>query len=103
MLSGMDGVEVTEAEREADGRLTVWARITLPAMCPGCRTVSEKVHQYVTVTPRDVRACGQDTDFFLVKRRMECAEKAMPGGDFHRVGAAAPAAVHDHPPGSAPC
>jgi transposase len=81
-LFGMDGVEVTEAEREADGRRTVWARITLPAMCPGCRTVSEKVHQYVTVTPRDVRACGQDTDFFLVKRRMECAGKDCPAGTF---------------------
>ena len=78
----MDGVEVTEAERGADGRLTVWARITLPAMCPGCGIVSEKVHQYVTVTPRDVRACGQDTDFFLVKRRMECAGKDCPAGTF---------------------
>jgi transposase len=81
-LFGMDGVEVTEAERGADGRLTVWARITLPAMCPGCGIVSEKVHQYVTVTPRDVRACGQDTDFFLVKRRMECAGKDCPAGTF---------------------
>ena len=82
VLFGMDGVEVTEAERGADGRLTVWARITLPAVCPGCGTVSEKVHQYVTVTPRDVRACGQDTDFFLVKRRMECAGKDCPAGTF---------------------
>jgi transposase len=81
-LFGMDGVEVTEAERGADGRLAVWARITLPAMCPGCGIVSEKVHQYVTVTPRDVRACGQDTDFFLVKRRMECAGKNCPAGTF---------------------
>jgi hypothetical protein len=44
-LSGMDGVEVTDAEREADGRLTVWAKITLPAVCPGCGTVSGHVHQ----------------------------------------------------------
>ena len=73
MLFGMDGVEVTEAEREADGRLTVWARITVPPVCPGCSCVSEKVHQYVTTRPRDVRACGQDIGFFLVKRRMECA------------------------------
>jgi transposase len=78
----MDGVEVTEAERGADGRLTVWARITLPAVCPGCKTVSEKVHQYVTVTPRDVRACGQDTDFCLVKRRMKCAEEDCPAETF---------------------
>jgi len=70
VLSGMDGVEVTEAERGAGGRLSVWARITLPAMCPGCGTVSEKVRQYVTVTPRDVRAYGQDAGFCLVKRRM---------------------------------
>jgi transposase len=73
VLFGMDGVEVTEAEREADGRLTVWARIILPPACPGCRTVSGKVHQYVTTRPRDVRACGQDVDFFLVTRRMACA------------------------------
>jgi transposase len=72
-LFGLDGVEVTEAEREAGGRLTVWARITLPPVCPGCRAVSGKVHQYVTTRPRDVRACGQDVDLFLVKRRMECA------------------------------
>jgi transposase len=82
VLFGMDGVEVTEAERGADGRLTVWARITLPAMCPGCGTVSEKVHQYVTVTPRDVRACGQDTDLCLVKRRMKCAGKDCPAETF---------------------
>ena len=82
MLFGMDGVEVTEAERGAGGRLTVWARITLPAMCPGCGTVSEKVHQYVTVTPRDVRACGQDTDLCLVKRRMKCAGKDCPAKTF---------------------
>ena len=81
-LFGMDGVEVTEAERGADGRLTVWARIAVPAMCPGCGIVSEKVHQYVTVTPRDVRACGQDTDFCLVKRRMKCAGKDCPAETF---------------------
>jgi transposase len=82
VLFGMDGVEVTEAERGADGRLTVWARITIPAVCPGCGAVSEKVHQYVTVTPRDVRACGQDTDLCLVKRRMKCAGKDCPAQTF---------------------
>ena len=82
MLFGMDGVEVTEAEREADGRLTVWARIMLPAACPECGTVSENVHQYVTASPRDVRACGQDVGFFLVKRRMECAEEDCPRETF---------------------
>jgi transposase len=74
VLFGMGGVEVTEAEHEAGGRLTVWARIILPPACPGCRTVSGKVHQYVTKRPRDVRACGQDVGLFLVSRRMVCAE-----------------------------
>jgi transposase len=78
VLFGMNGVEVTEAERGDDGRLMVWARITLPAACPACGTVSESVHQYVTARPRDVRACGEETDFFLVKRRMECPDAACP-------------------------
>jgi transposase len=82
VLFGMNGVEVTDAEREADGRLTVWARVALPAACPECGTVSESVHQYVTTRPRDVRACGQDTDFCLVKRRMECAEQGCPRKTF---------------------
>ncbi len=78
----MDGVAVTEAERWTGGRLTAWVRITFPAMCPGCGTVSEKVHQYVTVMPRDVRACGQDADFCLVKPRMKCAGKDCPAKTF---------------------
>ena len=82
MLFGMDGVEVTEAEREADGRLTVWARITLPGACPECGAVSERVHQYVTARPRDVRACGQGTDFCLVKRRMKCPGRDCPRKTF---------------------
>ena len=82
MLFGMDGVEVTEAEREADGRLTVWARITLPGACPECGAVSERVHQYVTARPRDVRACGQGTDFCLVKLRMKCPGRDCPRKTF---------------------
>jgi transposase len=78
LLFGMNGVEVTEAERGDGGRLMVWARITLPAACPACGTVSESVHQYVTTRPRDVRACGEETVFFLVKRRMECPDAACP-------------------------
>jgi hypothetical protein len=78
VLFGMNGVEVKEAERGDDGRLTVWARITLPAACPACGTVSESVHQYVTARPRDVRACGEETSLFLVKRRMKCPGAACP-------------------------
>jgi transposase len=82
VLFGIDGVEVTEAGREADGRLTVWGRIALRAVCPGCGTVSERARQYVTASPRDVRACGQDTDFCLAKRRMRCAEESCPRKTF---------------------
>ena len=82
MLFGMDGVAVTDAERGADGRLTVWARITLPAVCPGCGTVSGRVHQYAETRPRDVRACGQDVDFCLVRRRMKCAAGDCPRKTF---------------------
>jgi transposase len=73
-MLGIDGGAVTEAEREPGGRLTIWALVTLPAACPGCGTVSEKVHQYVTTRQRDVRVCGEDADLCLVKRRMECED-----------------------------
>ena len=82
MLFGMGGLEATEAERGDDGRLVVGARITLPAACPACGTVSGTVHQYVTARPRDVRACGEETDFFLVKRRLECPDAACPRQTF---------------------
>jgi hypothetical protein len=98
VLFGMSGVEVTEAEREADGRLTIWGQVVLPAVCPVCGTVSEHAHQYVTASPRDVRACGQDVGFCLVKRPDAVRGGALPEEDVHRVGAAGPAAVHDHPP-----
>jgi transposase len=82
VLFGMDGVEVTDTERGDSARLTVWARITLPPVCPVCSTVPENVHQYVVTRPRDVRACGQDVDFRLVKRRMRCAEENCAGTTF---------------------
>ena len=82
MMLGMDGVRVTEAERGTDGRLTVWALVTAPAVCPGCGTLSESVHQYVVTAPRDVRVCGEDADLFLVKRRMACLSGSCPRGTF---------------------
>jgi transposase len=82
VLLGIDGVAVTEAEREAGGKLAVWARVTGPAACPECGMVSEKVHQYVVTRPRDVRICGESADLFLVKRRMECTGGGCPAGTF---------------------
>jgi transposase len=82
VLLGIDGVTVTEAEREADGRLTVWAQVSGPAACPRCGTAAEHVHEYVVTRPRDVRSGGQNVDLFLVKRRMECASGSCPRGTF---------------------
>jgi transposase len=81
-LFGMGGVRVTEAEREADGRLTVWAEVAAPAACPRCGTPSDKAHEVVVTRPRDVRASGEPVDFFLAKRRLECRERDCPQGTF---------------------
>jgi hypothetical protein len=52
VLLGMDGVTVTEAEREADGRLTVWVQVSDPVACPRCGTAAGHVHEYVVTRPR---------------------------------------------------
>jgi transposase len=82
VLLGIEGVRVTGAEREADGRLTVWAEVTAPAACPQCGTPSGRVHEVVVTRPRDVRACGQVIGLFLVKRRLECPDRDCPQGTF---------------------
>jgi transposase len=82
VLLGIEGVTVTEAEEEADGRLSVWAMVTGPAACPGCAVISGRVHERVVTRPRDVRYGGREIDLYLVKRRMECAEADCPQGTF---------------------
>jgi transposase len=82
VMPGIEGVMVTEAEWEAGGRLPVWAKVTASASCPECGTVSEKVHQYVVTAPRDARICGEDADFFLVRRRMACLVSSCSTGTF---------------------
>ncbi len=81
-LLGIGGIAVTEVEQEPDGRLTVWARVAGVAACPQCGTVSEKLHEYVETRPRDIRICGQEADFRLVKRRMECTQGICARGTF---------------------
>src|SRR5205807_9004288 len=80
VLLGIEGVRVTGAEREADGRRSVWAEVTAPAACPQCGTPSGRVHEVVVTRPRDVRACGQVIGLFLVKRRLECPDRDCPRG-----------------------
>lgn len=82
MLLGMEGVTVTGAEEEAGGRLAIWARVSRPAACPGCGTVSGRVHEYVTTRPRDVRYGSREVDLFLEKRRLACGNGACPRGTF---------------------
>ncbi len=82
VLFGIGGVRVTEAEREADGRLTVWAEVTVPSACPRCGAFSDRVHEVVVTRPRDVRASGEPVDFFLVKRRLQCPDGGCPQGTF---------------------
>jgi hypothetical protein len=56
-LFGVEGLQVVEAESEADGTLTVWAVTGHPgaAVCPGCGARAERVHQHVLARPRDQR------------------------------------------------
>lgn len=82
MLFGIDGVTVTEVDREPGGRVTVWALACGPAACPRCGTVSQRVHEWVTTRPRDVRSGGQEVELCLVKRRLECGEDSCPQGTF---------------------
>lgn len=82
LLLGMEGVTVTGAEEQADGRLTVWAVASYPVPCPRCGTFSEKVHEHVTTTPRDVRYGSRDIELFLGKRRLECGNGDCPRGTF---------------------
>jgi transposase len=81
-LLGMEGVTVTGAEEEPGGRLLVWARISRPAACPGCGTVSEKVHETVLTRPRDVRHGSREVGLFLEKRRLACRNGDCPRGTF---------------------
>jgi len=82
VLLGMEGVTVTGAEEDASGRLAVWARISRPAACPRCGAVSERVHEYVTTRPRDVRHGSREIGLFLEKRRLVCGNGDCPRGTF---------------------
>jgi transposase len=82
VLLGMEGVTVTGAEEEPGGRLAVWARVSRPAACPRCGTVSERVREYVTTRPRDVRHGSREIGLSLGKRRLACGNGDCPRGTF---------------------
>jgi len=56
-LFGVEGLQVIEADAEADGTLTVWVRTDHPgaAVCPDCGTRSGREHEHVLTRPRDLR------------------------------------------------
>jgi len=76
-LFGVEGLRVLEAEREADGTLTVWAVTGDPdaALCPDCRTRAGRVHEHVLAHPRDLRRGLQDVTVCWVKRRWKCGNQ----------------------------
>ncbi len=76
-LFGVEGLRVADAEREADGTLTVWVVTDHAgaAACPDCRTVSGRVHEYVLTRPRDVRRGLDEVSVAWCKRRWKCASQ----------------------------
>jgi transposase len=73
-LFGVEGLQVIEAEAEADGTVTVWAVTEDPgaAACPDCGTVSGAVHEYVLTRPRDLRRGLDEVSVCWLKRRWKC-------------------------------
>jgi transposase len=49
---------------------------------PGCGTVAEHVHEYVTNRPRDVRHGAGEAEVCLVKRRWACENGECPRSTF---------------------
>ena len=82
LLLGISGVTVAGAEEEHDGLLTVWADASVRVPCPGCGEFSEKVHEYVTTRPRDIRSGNRAVRLFLRKRRLECGNGKCRRGTF---------------------
>lgn len=76
-LFGVEGLRVADAEREADGSLTVWVVTDHPgaAACPDCGTVSDRVHEHVLTWPRDLRRGLDEVTVAWCKRRWKCASQ----------------------------
>jgi transposase len=73
-LFGVEGLRVLDAEREADGSVTVWVTTDHPdaAVCPGCGSYSARVHEYVLTRPRDLRRGLDEVSVAWCKRRWKC-------------------------------
>ncbi len=76
-LFGVEGLRVFDAEREADGSLTVWVVTDHPgaASCPDCGTVSGRVHEHLLTRPRDLRQGRDEVLVTWCKRRWTCGSE----------------------------
>ena len=76
-LFGVEGLRVADAEREADGTLTVWVVTDHPgaAACPDCGAVSGRVHEHLLTRPRDLRRGLDEVSVAWCKRRWKCANQ----------------------------
>jgi transposase len=83
-LFGVEGLQVTDVQAGPDGTVEVWAVTDYPAAaaCPGCGTVSARVHETVVTRPRDVRRAGEVVDLRWVKVRRKCGNPACPRKTF---------------------
>ena len=81
---GVEGLRVFDAEREADGTLTVWVVTDHldAALCPGCGKVSGRVHEYVLTRPRDLRRGLDEVSVAWCKRRWKCGQRGCGRATF---------------------
>ena len=92
-LFGVEGLRVTDVEAGPGGALVVWAVADSPggASCPGCGTVSSRVHDVAVTRPKDVRRAGDPVALLWVKRRLKCENGDCPRMTFtERVPAVPP-------------
>jgi transposase len=84
VLFGVEGLRVTDAEREADGSLTVWVVTDDPgaASCPDCGTVSGRVREHLLAWPRDLRQGLDEVTVAWCKRRWVCGSQECPRVTF---------------------
>ena len=77
VLFGMDGLRITGAEPGPGGTVTARAVTDHPgaAACPGCGTVSSRVHGQVATWPEDARGSSGRVRLCWVKRRRKCADE----------------------------
>ncbi len=73
---GVEGLRVFDAEREADGSLTVWVVTDHPdaARCPQCQAPAGRVHEHVLTRPRDLSRGLDGVSVAWCKRRWKCEQ-----------------------------